>query len=139
MACFVDTSAFYALADRADPEHVSTTRTALAVSARGLVTTDYVLVETFLLLEARLGHAAALRFWGGLRAGAAALVGVLATDLARAWSIVHEWSEHELGIVDATSFAVMERMRIRDVLTCDEHFRIYRYGPSRKGRFRVLP
>jgi len=112
---------------------------ALRLAPRGLVTSEYVLVEAFILIEARLGAEAALRFWGGIRAGAALLVGVLGRDLAQAWSIVHAWPDHRFGLVDATSFALMERLGIRDALSLDDHFRIYRFGERRRSRFRVYP
>jgi predicted nucleic acid-binding protein len=103
VAVFVDTSGFYALADRADPAHEHVRSIAARAARRGLVTTDYVLLETMLLIEARLGYEAALRFWGGIRGGASALLGVLGVDLARAWTIVHEWPDQAFGMVDATS------------------------------------
>ena len=57
MNVFVDTSAFYAVLD-ADDEHHSSARDAwaeLVGDAHGLHTSNYVLVETLALLEARIG------------------------------------------------------------------------------------
>jgi predicted nucleic acid-binding protein len=78
---FVDTSAWYAAADRSDTSH-DRAKEVLTVGET-LVTTDHVLVETWVLLRHRLGRAAAERFWGGLRAGAAEVETVTAADLAR--------------------------------------------------------
>jgi len=139
VAVFVDTSGFYALVDRGDPVHESVRAAVAHVSGRGLVTTDYVLVETMLLIEARCGYDAALRFWAGMRSGAAALLGVLGADVAKAWTIVHEWRDQEFGLVDATSFAVMERLGIHEAISLDDHFRVYRHGARKRSRFRVLP
>ena len=51
------------------------------------MTTDHVLVETWLLLHHRLGKHAAERFWGGLKSGVAAIESVTAADLEVAWAI----------------------------------------------------
>jgi hypothetical protein len=32
----------------------------------------------------------------------------------------------------------MERVGIRDALSLDEHFRIYRFGAAKRNRFRML-
>jgi uncharacterized protein len=138
VAVFVDTGAFYALADRNDPGHQAALDQVGRVAPRGLVTTDYVFVEASSLIESRLGPDAARRYWAGMRGGAAALLGVLGVDLARAWAIVHAWPSESFGLVDATSFAAMERLGLRDVLSFDRHFRIYRYGPGRRRAFRPL-
>src|SRR5262245_53952463 len=42
-------------------------------SGEPLVTSDHVLVETWILLRHRIGRRAAERFWEGLRSGVAAL------------------------------------------------------------------
>lgn len=139
MAVFVDTSAFYALADRKDPAHSAMRLAAGKAVRRGFVTTDYVFIETMLLIEARLGYEASLRFWAALRGGATRLLGVLGTDLARAHTIVCEWMDQRFGVVDATSFAVIERLGIGEALSLDKHFRLYRFGPGRRRRLRVFP
>lgn len=136
---FVDTSGFYALADRADPDHAAVVEAAGRLGARGLVTSDYVFVESYLLIEARLGSAAARRFWAALRGGAARIAAVQPMDVARAWEIDHAREEHELGIVDATSFALMERLGLQEAISLDRHFAIYRFGPGRRRRFRLAP
>lgn len=69
----------------ADPAHEAVEVVARQASPRGFVTTDYVFVESYLLIEARLGVDAACRFWSGIRGGGALLIGVLGVDLARAW------------------------------------------------------
>lgn len=65
MTLFVDTSVWYAAADSSDGSNDR----ARAVLSTGeiLVTTDHVLVETWLLLRHRLTQEAAERFWNGLR------------------------------------------------------------------------
>ena len=78
MSLFVDTSAWYAAADSADRSN-GRAREILAAGEQ-LVTTDHVLVETWLLLRHRLNRGAAERFWEGLRLGVAAVEPVAAAD-----------------------------------------------------------
>ena len=59
-ACFVDTSGFYAVADADDVGHAASRPVFEARGrARELVTSDYVFVETWCLIRARLGRRAA--------------------------------------------------------------------------------
>jgi predicted nucleic acid-binding protein len=103
------------------------------------VTTDHVVIETWLLLRARLTRAEALRFWDAMATGAVRVLGVSGPDFARARRIARDWPDQDFSIVDCTSFAVMERLRIKEALAFDVHFRVYRWGPSREKAFRVLP
>src|SRR3990172_3592459 len=136
MSLFVDTSVWYAAADAGD---VGNGR-AREVLSRGdrLVTTDHVLVETWLLLRHRVHRQAAERFWEGLRAGVAAVESVTSADLEGAWAIGEAFSDQEFSIVDRTSFAVMERRGIRRAASFDHDFSIYRFGRGRRHAFTVV-
>lgn len=136
MSLFVDSSVWYAAADRADRSHARA-KAILSKAERG-VTTDHVLVETWLLLHHRLGKHAAERFWGGLKSGVAAIESVTATDLEVAWAIGESFPDQDFSIVDRTSFAVMHRLGIRQVSAFDDDFAVYRYGRDRKAAFDVV-
>lgn len=136
MSLFVDTSAWYAGADEADRD--SLRAEAILTAGERLVTTDHVLVETWLLLRNRLGPSAAERFWDGLRRGVAAIEPVGPADLEVAWSIGDAFPDQAFSIVDRTSFAVMQRLGIHRVASFDAHFAIYRFGRDRKEAFEVL-
>jgi predicted nucleic acid-binding protein len=135
LSLFVDTSAFYAAADRGDSHNARATE--LLAAADGLVTTDHVLVECCLLMQSRGGMAPAERFWGEIRGGLATIETVLPGDLDTAWRIGEIFSDQGFSIVDRTCFAVMERLGIASVASFDDHFSIYRYGPRRERAFDV--
>lgn len=132
----MDTSAFYAAADSGDTSH--SRATALLSSNAQLVTTDYVLVESWYLLRSRGGRESAERFWGAIRRGLATVETVLPGDLDAAWRTGELFADQDFSIVDRTSFAVMERMGINRAASFDDHFAIYRYGPRRDRAFEVL-
>lgn len=135
MSLFVDTSAFYAAADTGDRSHARATD--ILAEADRLVTSDHVLVESWLLLRARGGRAAAERFWGSIRTGLATIEIVLPGDLDAAWRIGELFSDQDFSIVDRTSFAVMERLGLTAVASFDDDFAIYRFGPRRDRAFEV--
>jgi uncharacterized protein len=135
LSLFVDTSAFYAAADSGDRSHARAT--AVLGAGDALVTSDHVLVESWLLIRARGGRSAAERFWGAVSGGLAAVETVLLGDLDTAFRIGEAFSDQDFSIVDRTSFAVMERLGLTKVASFDDDFAIYRYGPRRERAFDV--
>jgi predicted nucleic acid-binding protein len=136
VSLFVDTSAWYAAADRSDASHHRAK--AVLKAEESLVTSDHVLVETWVLVRHRLGRTAAERFWGGLRAGAAEVEPVTAGDLAVAWAVAESFPDQDFSIVDRTSFAVMQRLGLRRVASFDDDFSVFRFGRARRQAFEVL-
>jgi uncharacterized protein len=136
MSLFVDSSAWYAAADEGDASNAR----AREILSRGekLVTTDHVLLETWLLLRHRLQRAAAERFWEGLRGGVAEIECVGPADLEAAWAIGEAFSDQDFSLADRTSFAVMERMGIHKAASFDQDFAVYRFGRGRERAFTVV-
>ena len=137
---FVDTSAFYALADQSDRHRDKALATFRERAATDdLTTTDHVIVETWLLISSRLRRPAAMRFWDALRSGVVAVVGVTAQDFQRGREIAQEWPDQAFSIVDCTSFALMERLDIRHAFAFDKHFHVMRFGWRRQRALQILP
>lgn len=121
--CFVDTSALYAVldADDANHHHARPVWEELLASDALLVTTNYVLVETFALLRNRLGLTAVRRFqedvhpllhvvWLEREAHEAGIEAVLVAKQRR------------LSLVDCTSFHAMRRRGLQRAFAFDRHF-----------------
>lgn len=136
MSLFVDTSAWYAAADRDDRSH----HRAIEVLSQGeaLLTSDHIIVETWVLLRHRLSRRAANRFWEGLRAGVADIAIVGPADLQSAWAIAEAFPDQDFSIVDCTSFAVMLRLGLRRVAAFDDDFAVFRFGRGRREAFEVV-
>jgi predicted nucleic acid-binding protein len=100
---FVDSSAFYASVDSGDTRHAQATQ----ILSRGepLLTSDHVLVESWLLINLRAGRHAANASWERLRERRLPIEGVLRGDLDNAWRIGEEFPDEDFSIVDRTSFA----------------------------------
>jgi predicted nucleic acid-binding protein len=102
------------------------------------VTTDHVLVETWVLVRHRLGRPAATRFWEGLRSGAAEVESVSPADLEVAWATLERFPDQDFSIVDCTSFAVMQRLGLRRAAAFDDDFAVVRFGRRLDQAFEVV-
>lgn len=118
---FVDTSYWVALRLRRDANHQDAVR--LWSPGRALLTTNHVIGETWTFLRRRDGHAPAVAFVDAVES--AGWLTVVHVDEgmereARAWLRRH--AERVYSFVDATSFVVMRRERLREVLAFDGDF-----------------
>lgn len=136
MTLFVDTGCFFAAADRGDKHNARAKAILSAGEAR--LTSDHVLVETWLLLRSRLGRQAADRFWKTVRDGAARVEHVGEADMQVALTIGEEFADQDFSIVDQTSFAVIRRLGIQRVAAFDHHFAVYRFGPGRRLALEIV-
>lgn len=136
MSAFVDTSAWFAAVNRKDRNHV---RAAELVRQHGnLVTSEHVFVETWLLLKNRMDFHIARSFWLGVRAGLVRVEPVTDVDLDMAWAIGKQYSDQSFSLIDLTSFVLCERLRIKQVISFDNDFVVYRFGSNRDQAFEVL-
>jgi len=136
LTVFVDSSAFYAAADVKDRAH-SRAKTLLSEN-QPLVTSDHVVVETWLLINSRLGFSAAEKFLGAVAAGPVGIELATLTDLEKAIGISGLFKDQTFSIVDRTSFSIMERLGLGTAIAFDNDFLIYRFGPKRKFAFDIL-
>jgi predicted nucleic acid-binding protein len=102
------------------------------------VTTDHVVVETWLLLNSRYHRQGAERFWDSIRRGPVRIEPATTVDLEAAWAIGEAFPDQNFSIVDRTSFAVMERLGITKAASFDDDFAVYRFGRNRDRAFEVL-
>jgi len=136
MSIFVDSSAWYAAANRGDRQNSRAKQ--LLKTDEPLVTSDHVLVETWRLIHHFISANAAEAFWDGLRKGVATVEQTTSADLESAWAIGEHFQDQDFSLVDRTSFALMQRLGISRVITFDNDFAIFRYGRDRKIAFEVL-
>ena len=84
--------------------------------------TNFILAETHALLLARAGRSTAGRVLGEIDRGATVVVRLSARDERRAREILSRYDDKDFSFTDATSFAVMERLRISVAFTFDLDF-----------------
>ncbi len=122
---FVDTGAWIALALSRDPLHARAVElwdNLLGDGAR-LHTSVAVLMETFTFLDRNANRDVALAWKDSLaRVGGLRVLPVAPADLEEAWPYFQRRDLHKLSAVDATSFVLMSREKMRVAFTFDHHF-----------------
>lgn len=132
---FVDTAAFLAIENRRDSHHPKALSFQDSCLETGeiLVTTDYVLDESYTIIRLRAGHAIAVQFGEAIRTSRLLRLEYVTPEIIEAaWRLFKEFSDHDFSFTDCTSFVLMERFEISTAFTFDAHFREY-------GRFLVKP
>lgn len=125
---YVDTSGWYALVDKTDPDH-RPAREWFEETETPLITSDYVFDETITLIRTSLGHQEAVKFGENLKESKVAqLISVSNGDKERAWEIFTKYDDQVFSFTDCVSFAQMERLGIEDAFALDEDFAIMGCG-----------
>lgn len=120
---FVDTSFWAALAYEGDQHHQAATELARQRDGETLVTSNHVVGEASTFVRRRYGHGAAV----------ALVERIVRTQRLRqhragreheeeAWAWLRHHDERECSFVDATSFALMRSLGIREALASDGDF-----------------
>jgi len=120
---FADSSALLALLNAADENHVRAERAFSSLRARQapLVTTSFVLVETYALIGRRLGLDALRSF----RLDFAPLMDIVWVDemLHNAGlDLLLARRQRRLSLVDAVSFVAMRQANVEEAFAFDPHF-----------------
>ena len=122
---FVDTSAWFALADRQTAGHARVERALRERLQQGarIITTNLIVAETHVLLLRRASRSAALIFLTKVAVAPTVVVASTAEleEAARLDWLVR-FDDQDFSFTDAVSFAVMKERRIREALTLDHHF-----------------
>lgn len=123
MSCYVDTSALLALLCANDKNHASARQAweRLIVEKVNLVCGSQVLLETFSLVQSRLGLEAARAFHEDLLP-LLAIDWIVASDYEKGAGAVLTAARKGLSLVDCISFEIMRRRGLKTVFTFDRHF-----------------
>jgi len=119
---FVDSSFWIAQAVPRNGLHDAAMRLAASLSAERLVTSNLILGETWTFLRRRIGHRFAISWLDVARSHRLGVERIDPTleDEAWTWLLVHD--ERPYSFVDATSFALMRKLRITEALAFDGDF-----------------
>lgn len=130
-ARFADTSYWFALHVTADRNHAVAHQ---IQPGRSIATSELVLGETWTLVNRRVGHAAAVSCIRLIRRlPGVDVVSETSGDRAAAWQWLDRHDEREYSFVDAVSFVLMRRLRIRDALAFDGDFSAAGFVEIRPG------
>jgi uncharacterized protein len=124
---FVDSGAWIALALSRDPLHAQARQQWDLLHGAGakLHTSVPVIIETFTFLDRNANRDVALTWKDAVyKAGTVQILPCELRDLERSWDYFRRPELHKLSAVDATSFAIMKRARIRLAYSFDYHFAV---------------
>jgi predicted nucleic acid-binding protein len=124
-AVFVDSGAWIALALSRDPLHRQAREQwdLLHEAAARLHTSVPVVIETFTFLDRNATRDVALTWKESIRRpGLVEILPCELRDLDQSWQYFRRPDLHKLSAVDATSFVIMKRARIRLAYAFDHHF-----------------
>lgn len=137
MSILVDTNILYSLADTDSPMHavlrryVAGTNETLLVPVTVLPEIDYLLVQRF-------GVHTTIRLYRSIAAGEFILQHLRDEDVSRAFALVEQYADSNIGFVDASIVAIAERLGVTRILTLDRrHFGVIR--PRHCDAFTLLP
>ena len=124
---FVDSGAWIALALVRDPYHVEATAywQRLVATAAELTTSIPVVLETFTFLDRNASRNVALMWRDRInKVESIRIAPCTNKDLDQSWSYFERNDLHKLSAVDATSFAIMKRLKLHLAFAFDHHFAI---------------
>jgi len=122
---FVDTGAWVALTVEDDAHHKKA-RQAYPIELRKrrkLITTNFVIAETYTLLRRAAGQPVAVAFLEML-AASPRVEKVFSTAIyeEEAYRLLKQYEDQDFSFVDAVSFAVMKQQNVQDAFAFDKHF-----------------
>jgi predicted nucleic acid-binding protein len=119
---FVDTSAWFAYANREDPDH-QRIRTALQTFQGRLITSNFIFDETVTLCLYRLGRQVAATVGEVLRdPTAVAMLRITPADEQNAWVLWLARPDKTYSFTDCTSFVIMRRLGLQSAIAVDTDF-----------------
>jgi len=126
---FLDTGAFLALADEDDDYHTAAKSiyTELLQSKAQLLTSNFVLSETYTLIRSKVSHQAAVDFMRRLDQSGIKALHVSEAIERTAKAIFVRYNDKDFSFVDCTSFALIDHHKLDQAFAFDAHFRQYRF------------
>jgi predicted nucleic acid-binding protein len=124
---FVDSGAWIALALSRDPLHTQAREQWEVLRSAGakLHTSVPVVIESFTFLERNANRDVALVWKDSIyQTGTVKILPCGLKDLDQSWEYFKRTDLRKLSAVDATSFVIMERARIRLAFTFNHHFSV---------------
>ena len=126
-AVFVDSGAWIALALSRNPLHPQARQQWELLQGGGakLHTSVPVVIETFTFLDRNANRDVALAWKESIsKPGTVQILPCELRDLEQSWEYFRRADLHRLSAVDATSFVIMKRVRIRLAYKFDHHFAV---------------
>ncbi|VVB89779.1 tRNA(fMet)-specific endonuclease VapC [uncultured archaeon] len=126
---FVDTSAFLALVNETDKNHIDAAGFIEDIkngraNVRKIITSDYIIDETLTRIRYSVGHREAVQ-WGRdiLVSKVVEKMEVNGEIFGLAWELFEKYKDKKLSFTDCTSFAMMTKYGIKMAFSFDSDFK----------------
>ena len=125
---FIDTSAWDAIEDSGDANHEAAMIFKDEIANRyELITSNYILDETYTLLLINIGYERTVAFHRQLemliKAGVLQVIQLSENIVENAWNIFEKYNQDKCwSFTDCTSYAAMKELDIDEVFSFDRHF-----------------
>lgn len=137
MALILDTGPLYASLDRSDDDYKAC-RALIESSSENLMIPGPVLVEVDYWIHRRLHPGAMVALLADIEAGAYSVIDLEKSDYARVAELIDRYADSDIGYVDASVLAIVERLGESKLATLDRrHFGIFR--PRHTDSIELLP
>jgi uncharacterized protein len=137
LALILDTGPLYASLDRSDDDHTRC-RSLIETADEPLVIPAPVLVEVDYLIHRSLHPGVLVALLSDIESGAYDVVVLVASDYRRVRELCDRYADADIGFVDASVLAVVERLDEPKLATLDQrHFGTLR--PRHTDTLRLLP
>ncbi len=123
-ALFVDTDAFLAYFSSKDPHHEKAR--SIIDQAKGIIITDYIYDEILTLARKRLGINPSIAIMRHIKHNKdIEMIVVTEKDKTTAEKVFEKYADKDFSFTDCTTFAVIQRLGIKNILSFDKHFQQY--------------
>ena len=122
---FVDTGAWFSLADKSDQYHKRATSIypGLLKDYHHLTTTNLIIAETYILIRRALGHQPAIAFLENIAASPRIIKIYSNSKMEEAAEVIlRQYKDQDFSYTDAVSFALMKHYGIEQAFSFDRHF-----------------
>lgn len=126
---FVDTGAFCAFSDRKDSCHQIAVRqfSLILKDKQPLITSNYIIDETYTWLRYRLGFEIAIQFLHRIREAESSKPRLEVVTINRAIEdkairLLEKYDDQDLSFTDATSLVLIKEKKVKKAFSFDRHF-----------------
>ncbi|MBD6618970.1 type II toxin-antitoxin system VapC family toxin [Komarekiella sp. 'clone 1'] len=120
---FVDTSAWFASIVPSDTEHQAASSW-VSQNTKPLLTTDYIIDETLILLRIRGETLRAISLGEAFFSDNLTTIYYLTQeDIRQTWQVFRQFSDKNWSFTDCASRVVMTKLHLTQAFTFDHHFR----------------
>ena len=129
-AVFIDTGAWFALASKNDHFHQAATEHLKSLVKENilLVTSNFIIHETVMLISRRISKSAALKFLGEVyQDPVIEILPINAQIEETALELFIKMKDQDFSIADCTSFVLMRHNEIKRAFTFDGHFKTMKF------------